>query len=192
LLGFLRSSTRSAIAASERVTEAAEGYRTDVEYPKSRLGDKFRVVAQLIDAGMKTRIYYLQLDGFDTHAQQPETHAILLREWSDAVAAFVKDMNRHDHQDRVCVMTFSEFGRRVAENASDGTDHGAAGPMFLCGGGLSAGLIGKAPSLSDLQQGDLKHKIDFRRVYASVLKDWLRTDPDPILGGRYDPLPVFA
>jgi uncharacterized protein (DUF1501 family) len=192
LLEFLRSSTQSAIAASERVTEAAEGYRTDVRYPQSQLAERLRVVAQLIDAGMKTRIYYLQLDGFDTHAQQGDTHAILLRQWSDAVAAFIQDMQAHDHLDRVCVMTFSEFGRRVAENASDGTDHGAAGPMFLCGGGLNAGMIGDAPSLTDLEQGDLKHKIDFRCVYASVLKDWLGTDPNPVLGGRYATLPLFA
>jgi uncharacterized protein (DUF1501 family) len=192
LLGFLRSSTRNAIAASDRVTTAAEGYRTDVKYPASRLGEKLNLVAQLIDAGMKTRIYYLELDGFDTHAEQGETHAILLREWSDAVSAFVQDMNRHDYQDRVCVMTFSEFGRRVAENASSGTDHGAAAPMFLCGGGLNAGLIGEAPSLSDLQQGDLKHKIDFRQVYASVLKDWLRTDSDQILRQHYETLPIFS
>lgn len=192
LLGFLRSSTRTAIAASDRVTEAATGYQTEIEYPKSQLGENLRVVAQLIDAGMQTRIYYLQLDGFDTHARQPDTHAILLREWSDAVAAFVKDMKMHDHGNRVCVMTFSEFGRRVAENASDGTDHGAAGPMFLCGGDLNGGLIGESPDLTDLQQGDLQYKIDFRRVYASVLKDWLRVDPGPILLSHYDTLPLFA
>lgn len=192
LLGFLRSSTKGAISASRRVTEAAEGYQTEVSYPQSRLAEKLRVVAQLIDAGMKTRVYYLQLDGFDTHAQQGEAHAILLREWSDAVSAFVKDMKAHDHDGRVCVMTFSEFGRRVAENASEGTDHGAAGPMFLCGGGLNSGLIGKAPSLTDLEQGDLKHKIDFRSVYASVLEDWLGTAADPILGGHYESVPIFA
>lgn len=192
LLDFLRTSTESAISASQRVTEAAEGYQTEVRYPQSPLAEKLRVVAQLIDAGMKTRIYYLQLDGFDTHAEQGETHSILLRQWSDAVSAFVKDMQAHDHSDRVCVMTFSEFGRRVAENASSGTDHGAAGPMFLCGGGIRAGLNGVTPSLTDLQQGDLKHHIDFRQVYASVLKDWLGTDPDSVLGKRYEPLPLFA
>lgn len=192
LLGFLRTSTQSAIQASQRVSEAAEGYKTEIQYPQSPLAEKLRVVAQLIDAGLKTRVYYLQLDGFDTHAEQGETHSILLREWSDAVSAFVKDMKAHDHGDRVCVMTFSEFGRRVAENASEGTDHGAAGPMFLCGGGLHAGLVGAAPSLTDLEQGDLKYQIDFRRVYAAVLKDWLQADPAPILGRHYDPLPLFA
>lgn len=192
LLGFLRVSTRSAISASSRVTEAVEGYQSDVRYPESRLGQQLHVVAQLIDAGMKTRVYYLQLDGFDTHAQQGDTHAILLRDWSDAVSAFINDMTAHGHTERVCVMTFSEFGRRVAENASAGTDHGAAGPMFLCGGGLVAGLIGDSPSLTDLEQGDLKYNVDFRSVYASVLKDWLGASPDDILGGHYDTLPLFA
>ena len=89
-------------------------------------------------------------------------------------------------------MTFSEFGRRLAENASEGTDHGAAGPMFLCGGGLKSGIIGQRPDLTDLQDGDIKHRIDFRQVYASVMSDWMRTDPTPILGQSYDLLPIFA
>lgn len=192
LLNFLQSSTRSAIAASQRVTEAAQGYQSDVQYPDTELGKKLRVVAQLIDAGLTTRIYYVQHDGFDTHAQQAETHSILLRQWSDAVSALVRDLDAHNHGKRVCVMTFSEFGRRVSENASEGTDHGAAGPMFLCGGGVKAGIVGKRPNLTDLQDGDLKHEYDFRQVYASVLKDWLGTDPMPILGREYKSLPLFS
>ncbi|QDS96535.1 hypothetical protein FF011L_53470 [Roseimaritima multifibrata] len=192
LLNFLQSSTTSAIAASQRVTDAAQGYKSKVKYPETELGNKLRVVAQLIDAGLTTRIYYVQHDGFDTHAQQAETHSVLLRQWSDAVSALIRDLNAHDHGQRVCVMTFSEFGRRVSENASEGTDHGAAGPMFLCGGGVKAGIIGKRPNLTDLQQGDLKHEYDFRQVYASVLKDWLGTDPTPILGKEYQSLPLFA
>ncbi|TWU15988.1 DUF1501 domain-containing protein [Allorhodopirellula heiligendammensis] len=192
LLNFLQSSTTSAIAASQRVSEAASSYKSEVKYPETELGNKLRVVAQLIDAGLTTRIYYVQHDGFDTHAQQAQSHSILLRQWSDAVSALIRDLNNHDHGERVCVMTFSEFGRRVAENASEGTDHGAAGPMFLCGGGVKAGIIGKHPNLTDLQDGDLKHEYDFRQVYASVLKDWLGTDPAPILGRRYNSLPLFA
>ena len=89
-------------------------------------------------------------------------------------------------------MTFSEFGRRVSENASEGTDHGAAGPMFLWGGGVNSGLVGKHPNLTDLQQGDLRHEYDFRQVYASVVKDWLGADPTALLGGSYHPLPLFS
>ncbi|TWT51107.1 hypothetical protein Pla22_38840 [Rubripirellula amarantea] len=191
LLGFLQSSTMSAIAASERVTQAAQDYKSDVAYPDTDLGKKLRVVAQLIDAGLSTRIYYLQHDGFDTHAQQAATHTVLLRQWSDAVSAFVRDLSGQGHGQRVCVMTFSEFGRRVAENASEGTDHGAAGPMFLCGGGINAGIIGKQPDLVDLQDGDLKHEYDFRQVYATVLQSWLGTKAAPILGRNYETLPLF-
>ncbi|PHQ34890.1 DUF1501 domain-containing protein [Rhodopirellula bahusiensis] len=192
LLSFLESSTTSAIAASGRVTEAASSYQSDVIYPETDLGNKLRVVAQLIDAGLSTRIYYVQHDGFDTHAQQAATHDILLRQWSDAVTALVRDLDAHDHGGRVCVMTFSEFGRRVAENASEGTDHGAAGPMFLCGGAVKPGIHGKRPNLTDLQQGDLKHEHDFRQVYATVLRDWLGTDPATILGKDYESLRLFT
>ncbi|TWU46641.1 DUF1501 domain-containing protein [Rubripirellula reticaptiva] len=192
LLRFLQSSTTSAISASERVAEAASTYRSDVKYPQTDLGNKLRVVAQLIDAQLTTRVYYLQHDGFDTHAQQAATHGILLRQWSDAVNALVRDLEAHDHGKRVCVMTFSEFGRRVAENASEGTDHGAAGPMFLCGGCVEAGIVGKRPNLADLQDGDLKHEYDFRQVYATILEDWLGTAPTPILGNSYKSLPLFT
>lgn len=192
LLNFLQSSTRAAIAASERVTHAATRYKSQVTYPDSGLAQKLRVIAQLVDAGLSTRVYYVQLDGFDTHSQQPDAHAALLREWSQAVSAFVNDLDAHDHGDRVCVMTFSEFGRRVTENASDGTDHGAAGPMFLCGGGLKSGFIGERPNLTDLLDGDIKHTIDFRQVYASVLGDWLGADANLVLGKDYETLPLFG
>lgn len=192
LLDFLQSSTLAAIAASERVTQAATGYKSQVTYPDSGLAQKLRVIAQLIDAGLSTHVYYVQLDGFDTHSQQPDAHAALLREWSQAVTALVHDLDAHDHGERVCVMTFSEFGRRVAENASDGTDHGAAGPMFLCGGGLKSGIVGDRPDLTDLKDGDIQHTIDFRQVYASVLSDWLGADATAVLGKDYKTLPLFA
>lgn len=191
LLAFLESSTTAALAASGRVTEAVQGYKSDISYPSSELGQKLRIVAQLIDAGLTTKIYYVQLDGFDTHSQQTQTHTILLRQWSEAVSALMRDLKAHDHAQRVCVMTFSEFGRRVAENASEGTDHGAAGPMFVCGGRVAGGLMGEMPSLTDLQDGDLRHHTDFRQVYASVLQDWLGVEPEPILGAQYAPLSLF-
>lgn len=192
LLQFLRSSTQAAMAASARVQEASTDYRPVVAYPDSELGQKMRVIAQLIDAGLNTRIYYVGLDGFDTHSRQAATHANLLRQYSDAVSALVRDLHGHGHGDRVCVMTFSEFGRRVAENASEGTDHGAAGPMFLCGGGLRGGVVGPRVDLEQLREGDLAHTVDFRQVYASVLTDWLGGPPASILGGDYPPLDLFA
>ncbi len=192
LLDFLQSSTSSALAASQRVTAAAQGYEAGVPYPDSALGQKMRTIAQLIDAGLTTRVYYVQHDGFDTHAQQAPSHEVLLRQWSEAVTAFVRDLQQHDQAQRVCVASFSEFGRRVAENASAGTDHGAAGPMFVCGGSVQAGIVGEQPSLTDLDDGDLKFQVDFRSVYATILKDWLGVEPSPILGGSYETVPLFS
>lgn len=191
LLEFVRSSTRSAIEASERLEKSRRGYKPAVEYPNSELAGKLRTVAQLIDAGLGTRIYYLILDGFDTHSQQSGAHESLLRQFGDGLRAFIEDVSRHGHGRRVLVMAFSEFGRRLEENASEGTDHGAAGPMFLAGERVRAGVIGSYPSLSDLDEGDLKHRVDFRRVYATVLEQWLGCKSAPILGGEYEPLPLL-
>ncbi len=192
LLDFLQSSSTSALAASQRVTEATQDYTEASTYPQSELGRKLRTIAQLIEAELSTKVYYVQLDGFDTHARQADSHAALLRQWSEAVTAFIRDLDAHDHGDRVCVMTFSEFGRRVSENASEGTDHGAAGPMFLCGGGLRGGVVGPPPNLTDLADGDLKFQVDFRSVYAEILESWLGVESQSIVGGTFAPLPLFA
>lgn len=192
LLGFLQSSTAAAISASERVDQARRGYETPIAYPENALAEKLRTVAQLIDAGLQTRVYYVELDGFDTHAQQPDAHTALLGQFADSTRAFQRDIEHHGHGDRVLVVSFSEFGRRVAENASDGTDHGAAGPMFLAGNRVRPGTIGDHPSLTDLQDGDLKHAIDFRQVYAAILESWLGCASEPVLGERYDPVPAIA
>lgn len=191
LLGFLKSSTASAVEASQRVTAAVEDAPQDSSYPETELGKKLSTIAQLVDSGLSTKIYYVELDGFDTHAEQSGTHSVLLRQWSDAVTAFMRDLESREQADRVCVMTFSEFGRRVAENASEGTDHGAAAPMFLCGGAVQSGIVGTAPDLNDLQAGDLKHSYDFRQVYATVLQDWLLADPSTVIGKQFTTLDLF-
>jgi uncharacterized protein (DUF1501 family) len=172
------------------VQEAVRSYKTDVKYPGSGLATRLKTVAQLIDAGLNTRVYYLDLDGFDTHANQEAAHAGLLTELSAAVAAFVKDLDQHGHGKRVAVMTFSEFGRRLKENASQGTDHGAAAPMFVAGGRVKSGLIGRHPSMTDLDEGDLKFHTDFRSVYAGVLEHWLGVKSEPVLGAKFEPLKV--
>lgn len=192
LLSFVQASTSSALVASKRVNDARTSYQAKQKYPETRLAKKLSIVAQLIDAELATRIYYVELGGFDTHSAQANTHAILLREWGEAVSAFVRDISEHGHLDRVNVMTFSEFGRRVAENASGGTDHGAAAPVFFAGGGLKDSIIGEQPSLEDLQDGDLKYAIDFRQVYSTVLNDWLKSDAEAIVGDKYPSLALFA
>ncbi len=156
-------------------------------FPATRLGRELELTARFIGGGLPSRIYYLSHGGFDTHSNQPGTHDRLLRELGDALLAFSREMKRQGEHQRVAVMVFSEFGRRVAENASRGTDHGAAAPVFLLGGGLSPGLHGRAPSLApaDLDHGDVKHATDFRSVYATLLERHLRVKSAPILGRAY-------
>ena len=139
-----------------------------------------------------TRVFYVSQGGYDTHTNQIATQERLFKDLGDAVKAFVDDLKAQGNLDRVLVMTFSEFGRRVTENASGGTDHGAAAPMFVAGGKLKAGLFGKYPSLApaDLFRGDLKYTVDFRGVYAGILEHWLKTQSQPVLGRKFEPLPI--
>jgi uncharacterized protein (DUF1501 family) len=185
LLGFLQASTDTAVAASERLEKALKKPDTESEFPQTDLGEKLRVISRLILAGLSTRVYYVTLDGFDTHSQQAVAHAGLLRHWSDALDAFVRRMERAGQADRVLVMTFSEFGRRVQENASEGTDHGAAAPVFFAGCSLPKPVIGKLPSLTDLDDGDLKFHTDFRSVYATIVEQWFADKSKQVLGESY-------
>ncbi len=185
LLGFVHSSTATALSASRRVADVGKEAQPPVQYPGSELSKDLQTVAQLIDAGLSTRVYYVSLDGFDTHARQADAHSSLLRTWSDAVSTFIRDLQQRGHDHRVLVVSFSEFGRRVKENASRGTDHGTAAPLILAGGGVKSGLIGAHPSLTDLDQGDLRFHTDFRSVYATVLEKWLRWPSDKILGANF-------
>ena len=188
LLSFVQSSTTSALSASRRIEKAAANYKTNVKYPQTGLAQKLRTVAQLIDANLGTRIFYVTLGGFDTHSQQAAAHSALMAEFSSAASAFIEDISAHDHADRVLLMAFSEFGRRVKENASEGTDHGAAAPMYFAGKNVKTGLIGKHPSLTDLSDGDLKFHTDFRQVYATVREKWLNWNSEPVLGKKYQTL----
>jgi uncharacterized protein (DUF1501 family) len=188
LLGFLRTSTESALAASGRLAAQAGEYRSTIEYPESSLAEKLRLVAQLLEADMGARIFYVEMDGFDTHARQADAHAALLRQLGDAASAFLRDVAARGQGDRVLLTAFSEFGRRVEENASAGTDHGAAAPMFVAGQAVRSGLIGPHPSLTDLDDGDLKHHTDFRQIYATILENWLHCPSAAILDGRFETL----
>ena len=145
----------------------------------------------MIAGGLPTRVYYVSLGGFDTHANEKGRHDQLMQQFAQGVGAFWKDLKKQENDDRVLMMTFSEFGRRVEQNASGGTDHGAAAPMFLFGPNLKAGIVGKHPSLTDLDGGDLKFSTDFRSVYATVLQNWLETPSKPILGRQFPTLPML-
>ena len=191
LLNFVQTSTSSAISASERLGSTGKAYKSSIVYPPNSLGNHLHTVAQLISSGLKTSVYYVQLNGFDTHSQQPGAHQGLLRQLGDSVKAFLDDIELMKESDRVTVMAFSEFGRRVEENASEGTDHGTAGPMFLAGASVKPGLIGKLPSLDSLQDGDLKHHTDFRQVYAALVQNWFKCDADSILKAHFEPVDVL-
>src|SRR5262249_37713696 len=148
-------------------------YQPKAPYPQTPLGNRLRLAAQLIDAEVGARVFYVSIDGFDTHASQAPAHANLLSQVSGAMTAFYKDMKARGHGDRVLMMTFSEFGRRAKENGSRGTDHGSAAPMFLIGSKVKSGAVGAHPSLTKIPMGNLVHHTDFRQVYAAILDRWL-------------------
>ncbi|HVA45647.1 MAG TPA: DUF1501 domain-containing protein [Pirellulales bacterium] len=192
LLELMRHSALYAYASSQEVQQVLKQEKEASPYPAFALAQKLKQIAQLIDAGLKTRIYYVSHDGFDTHANQLGGHAALLGELSASVSAFVEDLAQRGQLDRVLVLCFSEFGRRVRENASQGTDHGTAAPVFLAGAGVQPGVIGSQPSLTDLDgEGDLKFHTDFRRLYATLLESWLRCSSEAVLGKKFEPLGIF-
>jgi uncharacterized protein (DUF1501 family) len=192
LLDFVRRTSVATYDSSRRLQEIGQSYQPKATYPNSGLANRLKLAAQLIQADLGARIYYVTIDGFDTHAGQLNPHANLLREVSDALTAFYRDMKAHGHHDRVLVMTFSEFGRRVPENGSKGTDHGSAAPMFLIGSKVKAGLVGAHPRLDQLEAGNLKHHTDFRQVYATILNQWLGVKSAEILGAEFKEIEIFA
>jgi uncharacterized protein (DUF1501 family) len=164
-----------------------------VSYPSTRLGRSLKLIGQMIGSGLGTRVYYADMGGFDTHAGQAGRHAALLRQFADAMRAFARDLKAQGNADRVLTMTFSEFGRRVKQNASGGTDHGTAAPMFLMGPMVRPGVHGRQPSLRELDgNGDLVYNVDFREVYTTVLENWLGVEGRAVLGRRFKAAPLLA
>ncbi len=196
MLEFLSYTAQNATDSSELVREAAAAYRTPVDYGQGGgLGGNLQRVAALIASGMPTRLYYVSYQGnnFDTHVQQADLHSRLLMYTADAVRGFMEDVDRIGRGNDVAVMMFTEFGRRVEENGSLGTDHGTATPMFVVGKGVKGGFYSTPPSLTDLDDGNLRMTTDFRRVYASMVDEWLGArNPESILKGSFDPLGMFA
>lgn len=191
LLDFVSRTAANTYASSRRLAEVGRGYQPKATYPNTPLAARLRLAAQLINAEVGARVFYVSIDGFDTHATQAPAHANLLGQVSGAVTAFYKDLKARGQGDRVLVMTFSEFGRRAKENGSRGTDHGSGAPMFLVGGKVKAGAVGAHPSLTGLEMGNLKHHTDFRQVYAAVLDRWLGVPHREVLGQEFKPAEVF-
>jgi uncharacterized protein (DUF1501 family) len=190
-LDFLQRTALDAQLSSDKILAIARKYKSSVPYPQGQLAASLNIIARMIAGGLPTRVYYASQGGFDTHAGQINTHERLMGEFNDAVAAFVADLKQQGNFERVLLMTFSEFGRRVQENANNGTDHGAAAPMFVLGGAVKPGLFGKHPSLTDLDHGDLRFNTDFRSVYGTVLDQWLKAPSEIVLGRKFRGLPVL-
>ncbi|HKI34818.1 MAG TPA: DUF1501 domain-containing protein [Gemmataceae bacterium] len=191
LLDFVQRTAANTYASSQRLQEIGKNYQPKTPYPQTPLANRLKLAAQLIDANLGARIFYVSLENFDTHANQATAHAQLLTQLSAAMTAFYKDMAARGYQDRLLMMTFSEFGRRAKENGSKGTDHGSAAPMLLVGGKVKAGVVGKHPSLTQLEMGNLKHHTDFRQVYAAILDGWLGISSKEVLGQKFDPVEII-
>ncbi len=188
---FLRRTALDAQLSSRAILDISRRAPGAASYPKTRLGRELGLISRMIAGGLPTRVYYLSQSGYDTHSGQANTHGRLLGELSDALLAFARDLRAQGNFGRVTLMTFSEFGRRVQENGSNGTDHGAAGPVFMVGGGVRPGQYGRQPSLTELTNGDQRFNVDFRSLYATVLERWLEAPSLPVLGRQYPLLPVI-
>lgn len=192
-LDFLERVELDAHLSSNKIREINTSSKNQTIYPRGRLAQDLSLIARLIGGHLPTRIYYVSMGGFDTHANQFGTHDRLMKDFSSALRAFMDDLKKQGNLDRTTVLVFSEFGRRVQENASGGTDHGSGAPVFVCGGGIKGGIVGSTPSLApqDLSNGDVKFQTDFRSVYATLLEHRLSVDSKAILAGSF-PLLGFA
>ncbi|HEV3260034.1 MAG TPA: DUF1501 domain-containing protein [Gemmataceae bacterium] len=192
LAAFIQRNALDAYTAANRMAEVIRSKNDSASYPPFGLADRLRLLARLIKEDIGARVFYTSQPGYDTHAGQLASHALLLREWAEALKAFLDDLAAARVAERVVVLCFSEFGRTVKENGSAGTDHGTAGTIFLAGPGVRPGLVGATPKLLDLDEkhGDLKVGIDFRQVYATLLEAWLGLAVKPALGGNFEKLPL--
>ncbi len=185
---LLRQTASEMYDSADKIRSGVGNYHSSVPYGPDGFGKGMQEIAMLISANLGTRIYYITLGSFDTHTNQARRQPQLLAQLSDGLKSFHDDMAGMNMADKVTVVTFSEFGRRVHENAGGGTDHGTASEMFILGGGVKGGLYGEYPSLTDLDQGDLKYNTDFRAVYATLLDNWMGADSERVLGSRFDAL----
>ena len=188
-IDYLYKTMSETLSSASYIYEQSKLHPTGEQYPDTSLGKDLKTIASLILSDINTKVYYVSLGSFDTHVNQEAQQKRLFTELNDAVKSFTADMKKNNRFQDVLMMTFSEFGRRVSQNASGGTDHGTASNMFFIGGGLKEkGLLNAMPDLADLNEGDLKHKVDFKSVYATVLNKWLGADDKLILGSSFDQL----
>lgn len=188
-LDYLYKTMIETHSSAEYIFETQKTYENKYNYPQTQFAKDLKNISTFINSGLKTRIYYVSLNGFDTHTNQRAAQDRLLKEFAEGISAFLKDLKQTNKLDKILVMTFSEFGRRVEQNASSGTDHGTGGNMFIFGGGLKKqGIFNEQPDLSNLEDGDIKFKIDFRSVYATVIDKWLSASSKQILNKEFNKL----
>ena len=181
-LGYLYKTMIETYSSAEYIQNTSKTYKVTADYPATQLGNQLKTISKFINSGLQTRVYYVSLSGFDTHVGQLNQQSRQLKVYADAVAAFIKDLKQNGKLDDTLVMSFSEFGRRVEQNASNGTDHGTANNILIYGSKLKkAGIYNPAPNLSTLDNGDLKYEIDFRDVYATLLDKWLDVNNSQVL-----------
>jgi len=183
---YLYKTMAETISSADYIFKQSRLHPSSATYPSTQIGQNLKTVASLIFSDINTRVYYLSIGSFDTHVNQQPQQDRLFKELNDGLQAFVQDLKSNGRMDDALIFTFSEFGRRVSQNASGGTDHGTANNMFLISGGLKQkGLINPLPDLSDLSDGDLKYNVDFKSVYATVLNKWLGANDELVLGKKF-------
>lgn len=188
-LGYLYKMMIETQSSASYIQNTSKVYQSKATYPNTGFANQLKTVSKFISSGLKTRVYYVSLSGFDTHVNQTSQQGNLLKQYSEGMATFLKDLKANNKLEDTLVLTFSEFGRRVAQNASNGTDHGTANNMFVFGGRLKKqGIFNAAPNLSDLDSGDLKYQLDFRQVYGTVLDKWLDVNNGEILNKKFNTL----
>ena len=189
LAGYLYKTLRETTSAADYIYDQSKIYSPSQTYPDTQVGKRMKTIGSLIISDSETQVYYVSHGSFDTHVNQKDRQDKLFEQLDTAITALTDDLKKNNRFDDVLIMTFSEFGRRVSQNASNGTDHGTASSMFMIGGGIKkAGLYNDIPSLEDLDEGDLKYAVDFKEVYATVLDKWLQTDSRNVLDKKYERL----
>lgn len=187
--GFLHKTLSETTQSASYIYQKSKVYKSAVAYPQHEFGKRLKTIAELICSGSETSVFYVSLPGFDTHVFQKGTHNRVLKTYSDSVAALCTDLKNNNQFDQSVIFTFSEFGRRVKQNTSQGTDHGTANNVYIIGGNLKkSGIYNTMPDLTNLTDGDLNYSIDFRQVYATLLENWLGHSSQQILTGKFETL----
>lgn len=186
MVSYLYKTAAETVSSAEYIFNQTKNYTSTAEYPNNEFANRLKMIGRLINSGVSTRVYYAALSGFDTHVNQPGQQDRLLKTYADAVDALVQDLDRQGNFEKVMILTFSEFGRRVSENASGGTDHGTANNIFLFGKKLKTqGFLNSTPDLNSLDEGDLIYQVDFRSVYATLLDGWMSADSSHVLKEKF-------